>query len=136
MTERPATTEPHVLAFDNGMSLELMLDGDEFRGIGKVHFGNTALRSSELPWTLSTESNAGYRFDAFRLANVDSDGTQAKLTLESQGCWGPRAEEGDSMGDSRTCTANTALLDFEGNPKPAALAVGKVFATLNRHPAT
>jgi hypothetical protein len=36
--------------------------------------------------------------------------------------------------DCFPCTANTALLDFEGNPKPAALAVGEVFARLNHMP--
>jgi beta-mannosidase len=36
--------------------------------------------------------------------------------------------------DCFPCTANTALLDFEGNSKPAALAVGEVFARLNHMP--
>ena len=34
--------------------------------------------------------------------------------------------------DCFPCAANTALLDFEGNPKPAALAVGEVFGRLSR----
>jgi beta-mannosidase len=29
--------------------------------------------------------------------------------------------------DSFPCSANTAIIDFEGNPKPAALALGKIF---------
>jgi beta-mannosidase len=33
--------------------------------------------------------------------------------------------------DCFPCAANTALIDFEGNPKPAAYAVGEVFGTAN-----
>jgi len=29
--------------------------------------------------------------------------------------------------DSFPCTANTAVVDFEGKPKPAAVALGEVF---------
>jgi beta-mannosidase len=33
--------------------------------------------------------------------------------------------------DCFPCAANTSIIDFEGNPKPSALAVGKVFCTGN-----
>jgi hypothetical protein len=89
------------LRFDNGFELELALDGDRFLGIGEVLFAGTALRSSQLPWTLYTESERGYRFENFKLVEVSQDGQKASIAFESQGSWMPRVQEADSMGDSR-----------------------------------
>jgi len=92
------------LSFDNGITLELLFVGEEFRGIGEVTCGDTLLRSDKLPWTIYAESNVGYRFESFRLERVESDGKLATLTLLGHGAWSPRAEEADSMCDARTLT--------------------------------
>ena len=89
------------LRFGNGFELELALDGDRFLGIGEVQYDGTALRNPQLPWTLYTESERGYRFETFTLTDISQDGKQARLTFESPGTWLPRVQEADSMGDSR-----------------------------------
>ncbi len=92
------------LTFANGITLELLLHGDRFLGIGTVVIGDTALRAATQPWTVYAESDVGYRFDSFRLASVRSDENEATLTLTAPGTWMPRIQETDSMCDSRIRT--------------------------------
>lgn len=89
------------IRFENEFELTLALDGDRFLGIGDVRYGMTPLRSPELPWTVYTESEEGFRFDEFRLVDVEkADGT-AVIVFTAEGTWLPRIQDADSMGDAR-----------------------------------
>ncbi len=89
------------ILFNNGFELHLAFEGDRFLGIGNVIFGGARLRNPDLPWTLYTESEQGYRFEEFRLTDLGQDGSEARIVFTSEGTWMPRVQEVDSMGDSR-----------------------------------
>ena len=93
-----------VITFDNGFILKLACKGGKFLGIGDVRYGGTRLRNAECPWTFYTESERGFRFDSFRLVDVQSSGSEATIVFESQGAWLPRVQEADAMGDARVRT--------------------------------
>ena len=94
-------SEERLLEFENGFVLGLVREGEDFLGIGQVCYQGTPLRCPALPWTIYTESEAGLRFDRFRLAGVEADGREATITFTSQGAWMPRVQAADAMGDAR-----------------------------------
>lgn len=90
-----------MIKFENGLSLKLSCDRDEFLGIGEVRFRSTLLRSPKLPWTFYTESEDGFRFESFRLLEVIATPTQATIVFSSEATWLPRIQDADAMGDAR-----------------------------------
>jgi len=92
------------LTFDNGFVLTLACDGERFLGIGEVRYNGTPLRNPQLPWTFYIESDDGFRFDTFRLANVSASSTEAAIEFTAEGEWMPRVQEADAMTDSRIRT--------------------------------
>ncbi|HEY8666648.1 MAG TPA: hypothetical protein VIL86_08295 [Tepidisphaeraceae bacterium] len=95
-----------MIQFENGFELELLIGADRrFDGIGTVRYGDTPLRSGALPWTLYAESDKGFRFDQFKLEEVQRTGDGGLiLSLSSTGQWMPRRQEADAMGDARLAT--------------------------------
>jgi hypothetical protein len=53
-------------------------------GIGAVRFGDTLLRSPQLPWTVYTESDTGVRFDTFRLLGVEEVDGAVTITFAAK----------------------------------------------------
>jgi hypothetical protein len=98
-----------MIHFDNGFTLHLHCEGERFCGIGAVYFQDRLLRSSELPWTFYTESEStqgegGWRFEEFTLRGVEQGGDRATIEYSSRGCWMPRMQAADAMGDARVAT--------------------------------
>jgi len=89
------------IRFENGFELTLALDGERFLGIADVRYDLTPLRNPELPWIFYTESDRGFRFEEFRLVDVEKTDSGAVIVFTSQGSWLPRAQEADAMGDAR-----------------------------------
>lgn len=93
------------VSFSNGMRLDLLLDGDRFRGIGQVWFQGMLLRSAVIPWTVYAESEEGLRFDDFRLHTIERGaGGSVTLRLVADARWLPRVQAADMMGDARLLT--------------------------------
>jgi len=93
-----------IITFPNGMQIELALANFAFLGIGAVRFGDTLLRSPQLPWTVYTESDRGVRFDAFRLLEVERADGAVTIVFAGDGRWLPRIQDADAMGDARVKT--------------------------------
>ncbi|MBN8523771.1 MAG: hypothetical protein J0M02_00205 [Planctomycetes bacterium] len=92
------------LCFDNGFTLHLQTDGENFLGIGTVEHHGRILRSDALPWTVYAESETGIRFADFSLLGIERDGEAQILVLHAHGSRMPRIQEGDAMGDDRLRT--------------------------------
>lgn len=97
-----------MIRFSNGLSIDLMFDGERFLGIGEVRYQHKPLRSAQLPWIVYTESEHGFRFEPNRLIDVIRDGEAVTLVFAGDGTWLPRLQEADAMGDCRVATRRTA----------------------------
>ena len=94
----------NVLDFPNGISLHLDVNGSQFHGIGAVSYKGTQLRSSQLPWTVYTETehfDEAVRFETFSLKEVREKGSEVELVITSKGSWMPRIQAADAMGEAR-----------------------------------
>lgn len=93
-----------MLRFENGFEIEIKMSGDLFLGLGSVKYQGETLRSNELAWTVYAESEAGARFDRFRLVDVVVEDESATIVFAAEGDWLPRIQEADAMGDARVKT--------------------------------
>jgi len=109
-----------IISFPNGLRLELAGSDADFLGIGAVWFGDTLLRSAQLPWTVYTESETGVRFDSFRLLGVEKDGEAVTIVFAGEGRWLPRIQDADAMGDARVKTrrVNNPTATFRWRIRP------------------
>ncbi len=89
------------IPFANGLSLQLLLDGGRFLGIGEVRCDALDLRSAALPWLVYAESETGVRFEDWTFTAIEEAGEARTIVARSPGRWMPRAQEADAMGDSR-----------------------------------
>ena len=87
--------------FQNGLELEVIVEGNRFLGIGELRYQGTPLRSGALPWTVYTESELGLRFDTFCLKEIKQDADAVTIEFTGGGQWLPRIQDADAMGDAR-----------------------------------
>jgi len=69
------------LSFDNGISAEILRQGDAFGGLGQVRLGRRKLRSAELPIMPLIRTADGYEVTRLQIADIrtDADGIALRL---------------------------------------------------------
>ncbi len=67
----------------DGCSFEVIADGDNFLGLGKIWIGKTLVRSGRLPLTCRTQTFTGLELAALRLLKVKSEKREIRISLEA-----------------------------------------------------
>ena len=67
-----------------GCRFELLVDGDMFRGLGRIWIGGTLVRSGRLPITVCSQTFTGLELAGLRLLGVDRGDSQLRIRLEER----------------------------------------------------
>lgn len=62
---------------------EVLADGDDFRGLGRVWIGDALVRSGRLPLRVHTQSFSGRELASLRLRRIDAQADEVRIRLEA-----------------------------------------------------
>lgn len=100
--------------FSNGVTIETITEGDEFMGLGRIRFGETALRSPRRPMFVEITTPDGIRLLDYRLIRREVTDHRIELTFSAQ-----QINDGLMEWMLHTVRNRRNLSDWTDGPRPA-----------------